>query len=50
MLEKIDLEKKMDREEYRKASEAMGVRLGAAQRALKEKKIPVIIVLSLIHI
>lgn len=44
MLEKIDLEKKMDREEYRKASEAMGVRLGAAQRALKEKKIPVIIV------
>ena len=44
MLEKIDLEKKMDREEYRKASEAMGVRRGAAQRALKEKKIPVIIV------
>ena len=44
MLEKIDLEKKMDREEYRKASEAMGVRLGAVQRELKEKKIPVIIV------
>ena len=41
MLEKIDLEKKMDREEYRKASEAMGVRLGAVQRELKEKKIPV---------
>lgn len=44
MLEKVDLEKRADKEEYKKASEAMGARLGAVQRALKNERIPVVIV------
>lgn len=44
MLEKVDLDKWVDKEAYKRASKAMELRLGAVQRELKEKKIPVVIV------
>ena len=52
MLEKVDLNKSVDKENYKKLREEMDVKLGELQRACKEEKIPVVIVfdLSLIHI
>ena len=44
MLEKVDLQKTVDRETYRKVSEELGARLGLLQRQCKAEKIPVMIV------
>ena len=44
MLEKVDLNKTVDRETYRARVEELGTRLGVLQRECKEKKIPVMIV------
>ena len=44
MLEKVDLQKTVDKETYRQVSEELGERLGLLQRRCKAEKIPVIIV------
>ena len=44
MLEKLDLSKKVSKEEYNKLMEELGERLGKAQRLAREAKKPVIIV------
>ena len=44
MLEKVDLNKSVDKENYKKLREEMDVKLGELQRACKEEKIPVVIV------
>ncbi len=44
MLEKLDLTKKLSKEEYSAQMEALGERLGRAQRLAREAKRPVIIV------
>ena len=44
MLEKVDLEKTVDKETYRKMSEELGARLGVLQRRCKAEKIPIMIV------
>ncbi len=44
MLEKVDLNKTVDRETYRARVEELETRLGVLQRECKEKKIPVMIV------
>ena len=43
MLEKVDLTKKMDKEEYKKKMEELEVRLGNLQRELRSLGIPVMI-------
>ncbi|MCB6414662.1 polyphosphate:AMP phosphotransferase [Faecalimonas umbilicata] len=43
MLEKLDLTKKMDREEYKEKMEVLEVRIGKLQRECKELGIPVMI-------
>ena len=51
MLDKIDLKTKISKEEYTKRMEEEENRLGFLQRAVRDAKIPVIILfLSLIHI
>lgn len=44
MLEKVDLTKKMSKEEYKRKMDHLEVRLGQLQRLCKELKIPVLIV------
>ena len=44
MLEKVDLTKKMSKEEYKRKMDHLEVRLGQLQRQCKELKIPVLIV------
>ena len=44
MLEKVDLNKSVDKENYKKLREEMDVKLGELQRACKAEKIPVVIV------
>ena len=44
MLEKVDLTKKLSKEEYKNKMERLEVRIGQLQRQCKELKIPVIIV------
>ena len=44
MLEKVDLTKKMSKDEYKAKMPQLEVRLGQLQRQCKELKIPVIIV------
>ena len=44
MLEKVDLTKKLSKEEYKNKMERLEVRIGQRQRQCKELKIPVIIV------
>ncbi len=44
MLEKIDLDKKIDKETYKKVQDTEGVQLGKLQRECKDAGIPVIIV------
>lgn len=44
MLEKVDLDRTMKKQEYEAARRELEIRLGAAQRALKQEKIPVVIV------
>ncbi len=44
MLEKVDLDRTMEKQEYEAARRELAIRLGAAQRALKQEKIPVVIV------
>jgi len=44
MLEKIDLSKKIDKSEYNRLMPELEIRLGEAQRKIRELKIPVIIV------
>ncbi len=46
MLEKIDLSKKMEKNEFKQRSEELGVRLGRLQRECKALKIPVMIVVE----
>ena len=43
MLEKVDLEKKMEKEEYRKYMDILTPKLGRLQRECQERKIPVMI-------
>ena len=43
MLEKLDLTKKMDKEEYKEKMEVLEVRIGKLQRECKELGIPVMI-------
>ena len=43
MLEKVDLTKKMDKEEYKEKMEVLAAKLGKLQRECKERKIPVMI-------
>ncbi|XCP87039.1 polyphosphate:AMP phosphotransferase [Roseburia hominis] len=43
MLEKVDLTKKMEKEEFKKKMEALSAKLGKLQRECKELKIPVMI-------
>ena len=44
MLEKIDLTKKMDKDEYQKRVSQLGQRLGELQRLCRQLDIPVMIV------
>lgn len=44
MLEKVDLQKTVDKETYQKVSEELGARLGLLQRQCKAERIPVMIV------
>ena len=44
MLEKVDLEKSVDKESYKRVSDELSARLGVLQRKCKAEKIPVIIV------
>ena len=44
MLEKIDLTKKLDKEEYEKRMDELEPRLGRLQRECRERKLPVMIV------
>ena len=44
MLEKVDLDRTMEKQEYEAARRELEIRLGGAQRALKQEKIPVVIV------
>lgn len=44
MLEKVDLDRTVDKETYKNVSEELGERLGLLQRRLKAEKIPVMIV------
>ena len=44
MLEKIDLTKKMEKEEYEKRMKQLEPELGRLQRECRERKIPVMIV------
>lgn len=44
MLEKLDLSKKVSKEEYNRQMEVLGERLGKAQRLARDAKRPVIIV------
>ncbi|MBC8061530.1 MAG: polyphosphate:AMP phosphotransferase [Clostridiaceae bacterium] len=44
MLEKVDLTKKMDKEQYKKVIEEMQLKLSSLERQIREFKIPVIIV------
>ena len=44
MLEKVDLQKTVDKETYKQVSEELGERLGLLQRKCKAEKIPVVIV------
>ena len=46
MLEKVDLTKKLSKEEYKEKMEHLEVRLGQLQRRCKELGIPVLIVLK----
>ncbi len=46
MLEKIDLSKKMEKEEYKRRGEALALKLGKLQRECKALKIPVMIVVE----
>mgnify|MGYP003375069752 FL=1 len=43
MLEKIDLTKKMDKDEYQKRVSQLGQRLGELQRLCRQLDIPVMI-------
>ena len=43
MLEKVDLTKKMSKEEYKEKMETLELELGHLQRECKEQKIPVMI-------
>ncbi|HOO27056.1 MAG TPA: polyphosphate:AMP phosphotransferase [Lachnospiraceae bacterium] len=44
MLEKVDLSKKLEKEEYKKRKEELETSLSGLQRKLREKKVPVMIV------
>ena len=44
MLEKLDLSKKVSKEEYNRQMEVLGERLGKAQRLARDAKRPIIIV------
>ena len=44
MLEKVDLQKTVDKETYKQVGEELGERLGLLQRKCKAEKIPVVIV------
>lgn len=44
MLEKVDLSKKLEKEEYKEMIDPLRLRLGDLQRRAKEKRIPVIII------
>ncbi len=46
MLDKINLNKKMKKRDYKKQANVLGTRLAALQRALKEEKIPVTIIVE----
>lgn len=46
MLEKVDLQKTVEKETYRRVSGELGVRLGLLQRRCREEKIPVMIVFA----
>ena len=46
MLDKINLNKKMSKKEYKKQADVLGTRLAALQRALKAEKIPVTILVE----
>ena len=43
MLKRIDVSKKLAKDEYKKTIDALGVRLGEAQRACRDEKVPVIV-------
>ena len=43
MLEKVDLQKKLEKEEYRKRMDELAPRLGRLQRECQKWKIPVMI-------
>ena len=45
MLEKLDLSKKVSKEDYNKQMDVLGERLGKAQRMARDAKRPIIIVL-----
>lgn len=50
MLEKVDLTKKISKEEYKAKMPQMEIELGRLQRECRELKIPVMIVLkALVH-
>ena len=44
MLEKLDLTKKFSKDEYNKAMDVLGEKLGEVQRKAREAKRPIIIV------
>ncbi len=44
MLEKVDLSKKLDKEEYKRRKDGLEISLAKLQRELREKKVPVMIV------
>ena len=43
MLEQVDVDKKMSKDEYEKKMESLSTRLGELQRKCKEQKIPVMV-------